>query len=412
VADHPLDALERELLQAAQRQITATAAATAARPRPRRRRTLGLGVVVASLVAAGAAWAATSLTSTGSPVPYRHGTPQPGRDLGTPVPGTVRLLTTTVPDPAGGPAWGLRTFATSRGYTCLQVGRVIDGRIGVLGADHVFHELRPGVVVDPNQCIADDGGGHAFLAVHLGQLSASADLLHCTIAHGCPKGDDGRTVDFGLLGPRAKAITYRDGKAIHTVPTLGPDAAYLVVQRHRAGHRLATPRGVLASDDYLVSLTPNSRVVARVDYGADGTCRVQPGSTPRGGCPDPPAFVPIPQPRVGDVRTTVHARLAGREIQVRFRARQAVKGSASAYNIMIYPPRTCAPQGAIGDAVEADLAAGAVVIKTMKLPCHRPGTYRVIVSYRTRAPHPQPGGVSGLKYPGTTVGHARVTIGA
>jgi ferric-dicitrate binding protein FerR (iron transport regulator) len=88
VADHPLDALERELLQAAQRQITATAAATAARPRPRRRRTLGLGVVVASLVAAGAAWAATSLTSTGSPVPYRHGTPQPGRDLGTPVPGS------------------------------------------------------------------------------------------------------------------------------------------------------------------------------------------------------------------------------------------------------------------------------------------------------------------------------------
>ncbi len=61
--------------------------------------------------------------------------------------GTVHRLPIAAPDPAGGPPWGMRELSTSRGTGCLQIGRIVDGKLGALGQDHAFgddgrfHEL-------------------------------------------------------------------------------------------------------------------------------------------------------------------------------------------------------------------------------------------------------------------------------
>lgn len=60
--------------------------------------------------------------------------------MGVPVVGTVRLLSLRVPDPAGGPPWGMRVMRTTGGDECMQVGRVHDGRLGVLGQDGIFRD--------------------------------------------------------------------------------------------------------------------------------------------------------------------------------------------------------------------------------------------------------------------------------
>ena len=59
---------------------------------------------------------------------------------------TARLLPLRVPDPAGGPPWGLRMVTTSRGLACLQLGRVVGDQLGVLRQgiarnDGRFHPL-------------------------------------------------------------------------------------------------------------------------------------------------------------------------------------------------------------------------------------------------------------------------------
>ncbi len=68
----------------------------------------------------------------------------------------TRLLSLRVPDPAGGPPWGIRLIFTtaqppsrdqvgalqSSGvphWGCVQIGRVVDGRLGALGMDGAFH---------------------------------------------------------------------------------------------------------------------------------------------------------------------------------------------------------------------------------------------------------------------------------
>ncbi|QEC48350.1 hypothetical protein FSW04_12745 [Baekduia soli] len=426
MSEHPLDTLERRLMAAAERQVAARRdRRTPRRGRiPRSRRALALVAALTSLLVGGGAWAATSLLSVGSPVPapYRFGAPAPGRGLGLPVPGTVHLLTTTVADPAGGLPWGLRSFATSRGFTCVQVGRVLQGRIGLLGTqgafggDGRFHELRVGVIADGTTCVPHDGAGQGFLGVHLGAVPAggagpSKCIIYQSGRQTCPDRDL-RSLDYGLLGPRATRVTYRTATGTRTVRALGPGGGYLVVGPRAPTREIRTKRGSLSSDMYLATLTPDSSVIARVDYGAGESCRVVPTLGLRGACADPPGFVPVAQPAVGAVRTPIAARVVDRRVmRVRFTARVAVVDATSAYTIMVYPPASCAPQGAIGTEVEHDVAAGGRVIKDVPMPCRRPGTYRVVVSYRTQARHPRVGTRPSLQDPGKRVGTLAVRLG-
>ena len=57
---------------------------------------------------------------------------------GSLTPGTVRMLPVSTPDPAGGAAWGMREFSTSRGLGCIEVARLVDGKLVAVGQDHAF----------------------------------------------------------------------------------------------------------------------------------------------------------------------------------------------------------------------------------------------------------------------------------
>ena len=99
-------------------------------------RRLLVAIVLALGFAGGVAYAATRLIKTGEPVPTRPGG---SSGLDAIVPGTTRLLSIRAADPAGGPPWGLRVFRTKTNTACVQSGRVVGEKLGVLGQDGVFH---------------------------------------------------------------------------------------------------------------------------------------------------------------------------------------------------------------------------------------------------------------------------------
>ncbi len=175
-------------------------------------------------------------------------TAPPNKFQGAAIPSTVRLVAET-PDPHGGLPWGLREFQTTRAQTCLQVGRVQDGTIGVIGQDgawgndHRFHPISPNAYTG-DSCSPTDAHGAAFNNVAVQGGIASADVPWGTGAQGgecrigsqpdqfpaCPPADL-RDLDYGLLGPEAASITYVDANGrLFTEPTNGPNGAYLIVR--------------------------------------------------------------------------------------------------------------------------------------------------------------------------------------
>ena len=160
----------------------------------------------------------------------------------------MRVLSVRVADPAGGPAWGVGVFLTSTGLACPVTGRVVDGRLGVLGIDYAFaddgrfHPLLAPASIGLD-CAAPDGRGRLFLTGQAWIVSASGDLApeaatsqrpHCDLpgtqewSVRCPQATL-RTVYYGFLGPEARAISYTYHGRQYVQRTSGPDGAYLVV---------------------------------------------------------------------------------------------------------------------------------------------------------------------------------------
>ncbi len=213
--------------------------------RPPRRTLL---IAFACLVIAGSALAGAAVLRSGTPVAADLPA-TPGTAVGVPLPATATLLALRVPDPAGGPPWGLRRFETTRGMVCLQPGRIVDGRIGVLGRDdafgndRLFHPIPLGY--DPLnmfQCTPADTDGHGSLAFSATGYPASGLFFPVTGAGGCSAHQMGgslpycppvdmRRLAFGLLGPQAVSYTHPDasGRRIVTAAASGPDGAFLVV---------------------------------------------------------------------------------------------------------------------------------------------------------------------------------------
>ena len=160
-----------------------------ARPRAHRR-TLVL-VIPALLVLAAGALAAGGVIRFGAPAKTFGGFSSPRSGLGALTPGTVRLLPITAPDPAGGPPWSLRVLSTTRGVGCIQVGRLLDGKLGALGQDYAFgddgrfHELPVNSTFNPFACAALDGKGRIFNNVTEGNQPASAWRGSGGLSEGC-----------------------------------------------------------------------------------------------------------------------------------------------------------------------------------------------------------------------------------
>jgi hypothetical protein len=389
--------------------------------------------VLTVLVLAALAVAATGLLGSGADVPTRSGRPpQPTTALGVPTAPISPLV--QVADPAGGLPWGLRTFHTSRGYACLQVGRVQNGQLGLLGrdgafdGDGLFHALKP-QVLDQGNCAPLDGAGHGFLVLHYAAYPGSG------LASGCldprwtalPGGNDPRPacptrdlrrLDFGLLGPHATAVTSRaaDG-TLHTTPAVRGTGAFLVVAPQEPQPPMTPGRRRTNADDaYLVGRSPASLSIAEVHYDDGSVCHVHHSFSSNGGCPAV-GLVPVRvrEPSRAAVATPIHVKLhpgPSGTAEVSFRARVATTSARSAYYLMVYPPAEgCQHQGAIGNTIWRNVAVGQRVSVKPLLPghdCH--GRYRFLLSYRVQTARSTAGGVTNLRYPGTIVATRTLTV--
>ena len=455
----PLDLLGRELRQAAERQVASREDAArdspprsrAVRRRPQRHRSSArvrvfLAVLAGALGVSAAAWATTTLLSSGDPVGYRSGqAPRPDRQYGTTVPGSVEMLVDNIADPQGGLPWGLRSFRTSRGYGCVQVGRVQAGKLGVLALQDrrgrvtergLFHELLPAVVQQATTCVPLDGADHSFVALHqlLDQNGTYTQCLAETMA-GC-QSPEFRLLDFGLLGPKARSITLSQKAGGGTRATSGQAGGYLVV-RQESQVRAPAGSSDLGTVPQASALTPLTDALSRVDYRDGTSCRVRVTGSIRGACWPAPGFVPVPQPRVKDVATPVNAAATAdrRGVRLRFLARAAVRDGRSAYNVAVhFPSHPCNYRGlsaadrrkytqttCAGNIISTDigrnLAAGTQADLVFHLPNvglkHRPALgrgrrYRVVITYRTQPPVPRITG--SLASPGAKVGEATFRV--
>lgn len=248
-----LPQLERDLVDAAEKRLARAASSTAstryAVPRQARQpswlrpRGLRLALLLTAclLVTATAGLAASGVLLTGSPVPP-SGTTNPRFGLGVPTHDGTRLLPLRIPDPEGGPPWGMRIVETTRGESCIQLGRVHDGQLGVLGMDGAFHDdgLFHPIPVDALPTVAGDGGppttgayakcrlpGKA-IAGETYRVDRNGSDLRYEAGVPLPKLRD---ISYGILGPDARKVSYEQDGKIRTetvVPGLG---AYLIVQR-------------------------------------------------------------------------------------------------------------------------------------------------------------------------------------
>ena len=377
-------------------QLVATGATSARRAR---RPFVLLAAALAMSGLAAGALAATGVIPIGKPVKPISGFigNDPERGAGAIVPGSARLLALRVPDPAGGPPWGLRVVGTTRGVGCVQVGRVVDDNLGVLGQDGIagndgrFHEL-PLNAVDVTNCQALDAAGHLFVSV-MGKgflASGPSDAQRSCLGPGshagpndpiqihCPAADQ-RALAFGLLGPQATSITSHDAGTSRTVPVSSPDGAYLIVTRSDADIAGVSP-GVTP----IVGVTAVGRrdyPLERVTYRDGSQC---PGSLPA----RRPAIVSCPlvgyarpagaAPTDAQVARTLdvrlgHVRMYGARrlrIRVGFRAPVAISGAGSVYALEIDLPRSgrCARLRAMPLTTDRDITAKEPVHFTTTIP--------------------------------------------
>jgi hypothetical protein len=142
--DTAIDATERAQLW---QLIVASLAGSSALAR-RRTRLLRLTLVIpAVLVLSAGALGASGVIRIGAPAePIKgYSASLRGGDL---VNGTVRLLPVTAPSPGGGPPWGMRVFSTKSGEGCVEVGRLLGGKLAA---------------IDQENASRDDGLIHAFV---------------------------------------------------------------------------------------------------------------------------------------------------------------------------------------------------------------------------------------------------------
>jgi hypothetical protein len=380
-------------------------------PRPRWLRSMRppmlLIVPALAVLGTGAALAAGILL-TGAPAGPRV-PPVPTAGYGAANAATAKLLPLHVADPAGGLAWGLRMVRTTRDDVCLQVGRLADGTIGALGEDgsfgndHRFHPFSENYQ-DQASCVPLDARGHGFTNTIIWGLPTSAMAGGgCLAAFSrsnqipCPTHET-RDVYFGLLGPETASLSYvsGDGRTV-TVPTVGPDGAYLIVTRARPGEQQGDSSGFTA----LLRTGP----IRAVTYRDGHTCRPT-AVSPCG----PIGLVPATAPHLtpAALASPIHvsemppspSRPPQRLFKITYTARVAVTSTASFYYIsLFFPPHPNSSgchQIATGSPTSTDIRAGQRLVDTEPIlaSCH--GIIRGLVRYHpasaihSPAPEPDP----------------------
>jgi RNA polymerase sigma factor (sigma-70 family) len=239
---------ERDYSEIAQELGTSEAVVRQRVHRGLRRLRVALLIILALTAVAAAAYAASHWLF-GRPATKTNGFPGARVGIGVPTRAGSRLVL-QAPDPDGGPPWGLRVLKTTRGAACLQIGRVVDGQLGVLGIDGAFandHRFHP-LAVDRDQCTNLRSGRVAVTRREADRRANGALRPTCHPAQWmgqgplCPRGAL-RHVLYGLLGPNATAAELRAGSRVVTTPvTASTGGAYLFIDRITPAH---TTRGIV-----------------------------------------------------------------------------------------------------------------------------------------------------------------------
>ena len=244
----------------------------------------------------------------GDPVEPRYVNRDPARGVGVPSDGSAKLLPLRVADPDGGPPWGLRLAPTSRGMTCLQIGRVVDEQLGVIGEDGRFHALpAAAAATGMSPCVPPDGAGRFYTAVDRTASAGGALRAPSCFEQGekprgrpaCPP-DESRHVAFGLLGPEASRITFTDGSS----QAPAGDGAYLFVDRRGSRDAVVAMGGGPSVNQPFVA-------VARVDYRDGTSC---PRAADQAFCP-PKGYVEPRRRAQGSVRRRLDGFGGAREVR-------------------------------------------------------------------------------------------------
>lgn len=218
------------------------------------------------------------------------------------------------PDPAGGRGWGMRIVRTS-GWTCVQVGRLQGGQLGVIGENGFFHNDGrfhpfPISVSDHAQCAPTDGAGHAFLGIGLGGAPAAGFVGNgttgCTSLSFCGPGEM-RFVQYGLLGPDATSVTYMAHGGPKRLATTGADGAYLVVGSTSPSACARLPQNAACGfpsegTSWMGTVSPG--LITSVQFRNGLTCRVAAIGRPTRRC-SLVGYVP-PKPRIAATRVASH----------------------------------------------------------------------------------------------------------
>jgi hypothetical protein len=368
-------------------------------PWPRRghRRTPAL-VLLAVLVLAAGALAAGGVIRIGAPA-EPHTSKFYELKGGGIVKGTVRLLPVSTPDPAGGLAWGMRVLSTKRGEGCVQVGRLLDGKLGALGQDsafhddRLFHEFSPYTFGAERACSLLDGNDRLFINATVGDIPASAwrgnfpDKGCVPSTAGpyerfaedgkrkpypvCPQAEE-RNLYYGLLGPDALSVTYKLDGQTHTQPTAGPEGAYLIVTTASPTQLFNFNAG--GTQD----VVPVDGPITELHYRDGATCHLTARSWIGGKDACTPSLqVPVgwvpprkPAPTAAQVAAPLHVRLVhgphgGYEAILQFRSRIAIDKANSTYTVKWHEPGQPPQVNSYGPPRPAFPAAGQTV--TMRL---------------------------------------------
>jgi hypothetical protein len=304
--------------------------------------------------------------------------------------GPPKLLGIRAQDPAGGAPWGLRLTWTKRGIGCVEAGRVVDGKLGAVGPDGSFTE-RTASVFPQASCQVPDAKGHLFATMTLLGTPSTGDPASCNPRR-CPR-DSLRTVYYGLLGPEATAVTYRDGTRIVRQEVSRPEGAYLVVK--------PTPASRKNVGGFSPGVSPASGLRS-VEY-ADGSRCVIPDPRRLGGgrsCPLKGYVKPkLPKVTARDLASPVRlevgtrpetppgvtgrAKLAAqRRITIRFRARVAadLRSFYTLFAQMKNGGEGCS-FGLGGAATTTDVRPGTIVRRDLWYPYKCRGRLEVKVGF-------------------------------
>jgi hypothetical protein len=186
----------------------------------------------------------------------------------------------------------------------------------------------------------------------------------------CPAVDQ-RRVLFGLLGPEATSISYRDHGKLRKQAITGPEGAYLIVlasQPKNGGWSIGKMPAV-------------GFTVERIDYRDAPSCRGRRDRHPAQ-CPLVGYRAASKKPAAEAIRRPLTVRVTGQHVAVTFRAPVAVRAAGSSYTLLATFDHGQGCRGAgTGTSTDRDIAKDAIVHLSVDLQTGCDSTVTGTVAY-------------------------------